>query len=74
MVIKNYERTHSFGPQVAFAMAVAALGLLSLVIVDPGQWNRPKIQRAEVARSTTTGNAAQSVGATVMPTAPKVGD
>jgi hypothetical protein len=61
-MFKNYQRKQSFGP-VAVATAVAAFGLLSLVIVNHGPWNRPQIQSPEVARSATTGDAAQAAGA-----------
>jgi hypothetical protein len=68
---KHNERKQSLGP-VAVAVAVAAFGLLSLVIVNHGPWNRPQVQSPEVARSTTTGDAAQAAGAKVTPTEPKL--
>ena len=52
-------------------MAVAVFGLLAMLIVDHGPWNRPQLQAAEVASYKTTGEAARAVGATVTPTAPK---
>jgi hypothetical protein len=57
----------SFGP---VAVAFAAFGSLSLVIVNHGPWNRPQLQRPGVVHSTTTGKAAQAAGATVTPTEP----
>jgi hypothetical protein len=69
-MFKNYQRKQSFGP-VAAAVAVAAFGLLSLVIVNHGPWNMPQIQSSEIARSTTTGDAAQAAGAKVTTTEPK---
>jgi hypothetical protein len=68
-MFKNYERKQPFGP-LAIAMAAAAFGLLSLLIVNHGPWNRPQIQSSEVARAATTGEAAQAAGATVTPTEP----
>jgi hypothetical protein len=68
---KHNERKQSLG-HVAVAVAVAAFGLLSLVIVNHGPWNRPQVQSPEVARSTTTGDAAQAAGAKVTPTEPKL--
>jgi hypothetical protein len=69
-MFKNYQRKQSFGP-IAVVAAVAIFGLLSLVIVDHGPWNRPQVQSLEFARSTTTGDAAQAAGAKVTTTEPK---
>jgi hypothetical protein len=49
---------------------VAMFGVLAMLVVDHGPWNRPQVQTAEVNYS-TTGAAAQAVGARVTPTAPK---
>jgi hypothetical protein len=54
------------------ALAVATLGVLGMLIIDHGPWNRPKVQTAEIVNYTTTGAAARAVGATVTPTAPKL--
>ena len=70
-MFKNYERKQSFGP-IVIAAAVAAFGLLSLVIVNHGPWNRPQIQSPEVHRDTTTRDAAQTAGAKITPTEPKL--
>ena len=53
-----------------FALAVAVFGLLSMLIVDHGPWNRPHVRTAE-AHYATTAAAARAAGATVMPTMPK---
>ena len=67
---KNDNRRRSFGP-LAIAMTVAAFGLLSLLIVNHGPWNRPHIQSTEIVPYADTAAAAQAAGATVTPTAPK---
>jgi hypothetical protein len=51
-------------------MVVAAVGLLSLLLVDHGPWNRPHALATETVYATTAA-AAHAVGATVTPTAPK---
>jgi hypothetical protein len=56
---------------VVVAVAVAIFGVLAMLIVDHGPWNRPQVQTAEVASYMTTGEAARAVGATVTPTEPK---
>jgi hypothetical protein len=56
---------------VVVAVAVAIFGVLAMLIVDHGAWNRPQVQTAEVAIHKTTGEAARAVGATVTPTEPK---
>jgi hypothetical protein len=56
---------------VAIALAIAIFGVLAMLIVDHGPWNRPKVQTADIHTYTTTGEAARAVGATVGPTEPK---
>jgi hypothetical protein len=56
---------------VVVAVAVAIFGVLAMLIVDHGPWNRPQVQTAEVTNHKTTGQAARAVGATVTPTEPK---
>jgi hypothetical protein len=58
------------GNPVVYALAVAVFGLLSMLFVDHGPWNRPHIQTAE-AHYATTSAAARAAGATVTPTMPK---
>ena len=57
---------------VAYAVAVAVFGLLSMLIVDHGPWSRPHAQTAE-AHYATTSAAARASGAKVTPTMPKPG-
>jgi hypothetical protein len=52
------------------AMIVAAVGLISLLLVDHGPWNRPHAVGSETVY-TTTAAAAHAVGARVIPTTPK---
>jgi hypothetical protein len=59
------------GTPLVVAFAVAAFGVLAMLIVDHGPWNKPKPQTAATATYTTTGEAARAVGATVTPTEPK---
>jgi hypothetical protein len=56
---------------VIYALAVAVFGLLSMLIVDHGPWNRPHVQTAETHYATTS-VAARAAGATVTPTMPKL--
>jgi hypothetical protein len=53
------------------AIAIAIFGVLGMLIVDHGPWNKPKVQTAAIANYATTGDAARAVGAKVMPTEPK---
>ena len=53
---------------VAYAVAVAVFGLLSMLIVDHGPWSRPHVQTAEAHYATTS-----AAGAKVTPTMPKPG-
>lgn len=53
------------------ALAIAIIGILAILIVDHGPWNRPQVQTAEVANYRTTGEAARAVGASVTSTPPK---
>jgi hypothetical protein len=59
------------GVPLFVAAAVAVLGVVGMLIVDHGPWNKPKVQTAEVAHYSTTGEAARAVGAMVVPTEPK---
>jgi len=56
---------------VVVAIAIAVFGVLAMLIVDHGPWTRPRVQTAEVAKYSTTGDAARAVGAKVTKTAPK---
>ncbi|XIA64413.1 hypothetical protein ACFIOY_37085 [Bradyrhizobium sp. TZ2] len=60
------------GTPLVVAIAIAVLGVLGILIVDYGVWNKPKVQPAMVANYSTTGEAAKAAGARVMPTEPKL--
>ena len=60
------------GPPLKIAIAVAALGLLGMLIVDHGPWNKPKMQPAFMASYSSTGEAARAAGAKVLPTERKL--
>ena len=66
------KRRRSGGTPLFVAIAVAIIGTLSILIVNLGPWNRPKVQPAVVAHYSTTGEAARAVGADVKPTDPKL--
>jgi hypothetical protein len=55
---------------ISLAIALICAGALVLLVRD--RWNRPEIKTADQARYATTGQAAQSAGAQVLPTDPKL--
>jgi hypothetical protein len=55
---------------ISFAVALLCAGILALLVRD--RWHSPEIKTAEQARYGTTGQAAQSAGARVLPTDPKL--
>jgi hypothetical protein len=61
---KGRSQRHGGTPLVV-ASAVAAFGVLAMLIVDHGPWNKPKLQPAVMATYSTTGDAARAVGATL---------
>ena len=60
------------GVPLKVAIAVAVLGVLGMLIVDHGPWNKPKVQPAFMASYSSTGQAARAAGAKVMPTESKL--
>jgi hypothetical protein len=54
------------------ALAIAIVGVLGILIVDNGPWNKPRVQSPENVHYSTTDDAVRAVGATVTPTAPKL--
>jgi hypothetical protein len=64
-------RARRGGTPLVVAIAIAILGVLGMLIVDHGPWNKPHVKTAVVTNTTTTGDAARDAGATVMPTEPK---
>ncbi len=63
-------RKRSGGIPLIATIVIAVLGVLGMLIVDHGPWNKPKVQTAAMANYATTGDAARAVGAKVMPTEP----
>jgi hypothetical protein len=57
------------GP-LAVAMAIAVFGLVAMLLVDHGPWNKPHL-RTSLVNYGTTSAAAKAVGARVTPTTPK---
>jgi hypothetical protein len=60
------------GAPLKVAIAVAVMGVLGMLIVDHGPWNKPKQQPAYFANYSSTGEAARAAGAQVLPTEPKL--
>ena len=60
------------GAPLKVAIAVAVLGVLSMLVVDHGPWSKPTVQHPMVANYSTTGEAARAAGAQVLPTEPKL--
>jgi hypothetical protein len=69
-LLKGRSDRHGGTPLFA-TLAVATCGVLGMLIVDHGPWNKPKVKPAVVANYTTTGEAARAAGATVTPTEPQ---
>ena len=60
------------GAPLKAAIAVALFGVLGMLVVDHGPWNKPKVQPAFTTNYSSTGEAARAAGAKVMPTEPKL--
>jgi hypothetical protein len=56
---------------VYIALAIAAFGIVAMLVVDHGPGSRPHVQSADIAKHQTTGEAARSAGAGVKPTEPR---
>jgi hypothetical protein len=69
---EHSQRRRDGGTPLVVACAVATFGLLGLLIVDLGPWNKPKMQSAATATYSTTGEAARAAGATITPTEPQL--
>ena len=52
------------GAPLKAAIAVALFGVLGMLVVDHGPWNRPKEQPAFMTSYSSTGEAARAAGAT----------
>jgi hypothetical protein len=55
---------------ISLLIAFVCAGVLALLVRD--RWNPPEVKTAEEARHATTGQVAQSAGAQVLPTDPKL--
>lgn len=67
---ENHSRRRG-GKPLLVVIAIAVLGVLGMLIVDHGSWNRPKVQTVATAHYSTTGEAVRAAGAMVIPTEPK---
>jgi hypothetical protein len=67
--MRNLPVRRIHGP-LAVAMAVAVFGIVAMLLVDHGPWNKPHLRTALVNYGTTTA-AARAAGARVTPTTPK---
>ena len=67
--MRNMPIPRIHGP-LAVAMAVAVFGIVAMLLVDHGPWNKPHLRTALVNYGTTSA-AARAAGASVTPTAPK---
>jgi hypothetical protein len=56
---------------LAIAIAVAVGGVVALLLVHHGPWNRPVVASPAVVRNTDTAAAAKAAGAIITPTDPK---
>lgn len=69
---REYSDSRTGGAPLVVAIVVAVLGMLGLLIVDLGPWNRPKVQPAALAHYSTTGEAARAAGAQIVATEPRL--
>jgi hypothetical protein len=53
-----------------FAVAIAAISLVALLVVDHGPWSKPQVLPAHMVEYSSTAAAAKAAGATVTPTPP----
>ena len=67
---KEHSQRHGGTPLVVTS-AVAAFGVLAMLVVDHGPWNKPKMKPTDMAIYSTTGEAARAAGATITPTEPR---
>jgi hypothetical protein len=60
----------TFGPPL-IATAIAAAGLIAMLLVDHGPWSKPQVKDAQIIQGNAV-PAAEAAGATVTPTEPKL--
>jgi len=56
---------------VIIATVVAVMGLVGLLLVNHGPWNKPKVQNETMIQYGTTAGSAAAVGAAITPTEKK---
>src|SRR5450755_1539924 len=56
---------------VIIATVVAVMGLVGLLLINHGPWNKPKVQNETMIQHGTTAGSAGAVGAAVAPTEQK---
>jgi hypothetical protein len=62
---------HSQFAPLIIATAITVIGLLALLLVDHGPWNKPKVQNETMIQYSTTAASAAAVGAAIAPTEKK---
>jgi hypothetical protein len=55
---------------ISLAVAIVCVGVLAMLVRD--RWNRPELKTAEQARYAATGRTAETAGARLDPTDPKL--
>jgi hypothetical protein len=65
------ERRHSKFAPLIIAMTVAVMGLVGLLLVNHGPWNKPKVQNETMIQYGTMAESAAAVGAAITPTEKK---
>jgi hypothetical protein len=68
--MNEHQSTLTLKSPAIVALAVAVFGVLAMLVVDHGSWNRPHLRTAEIAYPNTDA-AAKAVGASVTPTLSK---
>jgi hypothetical protein len=67
----NQDSRRMIGSPLKVAIAVAVFGILTMLVVDHGPWNKAHTKTAEMLNYGGTDAAVRAAGATVTPTAPR---